>query len=451
MIYSFTRVVDIVVVIIITIASTNAQAQQFDPYQLNGGLVAAVAGKDYVLIASDTRLTDGGYGIKSRNYLSGRIWSAHSSSTTTVIPSTHLSDNKDGDSDNRVEDKNVGGSGGNDAYSKVITTPFKTTLRLRPTSSLWDLDGSLIVPSSADDIASAYSSSDITTLTSIVQKGLIDLGMIKSNRIQSNTLPIMIGSAGCASDCEALKRRMRLELDALLSCTSSSSTNDNHNSRIEVQSVANLLQQILYGRRTFPFYSFCVVAGIDTRSILRGKGGSGRRGVGAVYVYDAIGSYERVAVACAGTGRELLQPILDRLFSFSSSQRKPIPRRRQIHTTLLNDDSEAETELDKMEEEEVDLGESQSTIPAEKQRIGTAGSLRPPVVTHVNCSWEEAVQNVAHAYMSVAEREISVGDELVICVVAVAGDNTAPTSSKVVGSSSGQNEINVFRYPLKKH
>ena len=443
MIYSFTRVVDIVVVII-TIASTNAQAQQFDPYQLNGGLVAAVAGKDYVLIASDTRLTDGGYGIKSRNYLSGRIWSAHSSSTTTVIPSTHPSENKDGDrdNDNRIEEENVDGSGGNDAYSKAITTPFRTTLRLKPTSNLWDLDGSLIVPSS-DDVESDASSLYTTILPSIVQKDFKDLDMIKSNRIQSNTLPIMIGSAGCASDCEALKRRMRLELDALLSCTSSSSTNDNHNSRIEVQSVANLLQQILYGRRTFPFYSFCVVAGIDIRR--------GRAGVGAVYVYDAIGSYERVAVACAGTGRELLQPVLDRLFSFSSSQRQPIPRRRQIPTTLLNDDSEAETELDKMEEEEVDLRQSQSTIPAEEQRIGTAGSLRPPVVTHVNCSWEEAVQNVAHAYMSVAEREISVGDELVICVVAVAGDNTAPTSSNVVGSSSGQNEVNVFRYPLKKH
>jgi 20S proteasome alpha/beta subunit len=443
MIYSFTRVVDIVVVII-TIASTNAQAQQFDPYQLNGGLVAAVAGKDYVLIASDTRLTDGGYGIKSRNYLSGRIWSAHSSSTTTVIPSTHPSENKDGDrdNDNRIEEENVDGSGGNDAYSKAITTPFRTTLRLKPTSNLWDLDGSLIVPSS-DDVESDASSLYTTILPSIVQKDFKDLDMIKSNRIQSNTLPIMIGSAGCASDCEALKRRMRLELDALLSCTSSSSTNDNHNSRIEVQSVANLLQQILYGRRTFPFYSFCVVAGIDIRR--------GRAGVGAVYVYDAIGSYERVAVACAGTGRELLQPVLDRLFSSSSSQRQSIPRRRQIHTSILNDVLETETELNRVEEEEVDLRQSQSTIPAEEQRIGTAGSLRPPVVTHVNCPWEEAVQNVAHAYMSVAEREISVGDELVICVVAVAGDNTAPTSSNVVGSSSGQNEVNVFRYPLKKH
>ena len=63
---------------------TKLIAQKFDPYQLNGGLITAVAGKDYVLIASDTRLTDGGYGINSRRYLSGRIWSASSSSSLSV-------------------------------------------------------------------------------------------------------------------------------------------------------------------------------------------------------------------------------------------------------------------------------------------------------------------------------------------------------------------------------
>ncbi|EED90058.1 26S proteasome subunit beta type 1-like protein, partial [Thalassiosira pseudonana CCMP1335] len=215
---------------------------KFDPYQLNGGLVAAVAGKDYVIIASDTRLTDGGYGINSR--------------------------------------RNI--------------------------------------------------------------------------QLQQTNLPVMIGSAGCASDCESLKRRVRLELDSL-ECNFPSG-------KMGVQSVANLLQQVLYGRRGFPFYSFCVVAGIDRDE----QTGDSKCGMGAVYVYDAIGSFERVAVGSAGTGRELLQPILDRMGSIKQNN------------NVIQD--------------------------------GLA-----------QCTWEEAVNNVARAYQSVAEREISVGDEVVICVVKASG------------------------------
>lgn len=34
-------------------------------------------------------------------------------------------------------------------------------------------------------------------------------------------------------------------------------------------------------------------------------------GRGAVYTYDAIGSYERVGYGCQGSGKELMQPVLD--------------------------------------------------------------------------------------------------------------------------------------------
>ena len=40
---------------------------RFNPYKDNGGSTAAIAGDDFVIIASDTRLTNGGYGIVSRN------------------------------------------------------------------------------------------------------------------------------------------------------------------------------------------------------------------------------------------------------------------------------------------------------------------------------------------------------------------------------------------------
>jgi len=333
-----------------------ATAQKFDPYQLNGGLVAAVAGKDFVLIASDTRLTDGGYGINSRRYLSGRIWLA-SPSIECATPT--------------------------DSSMFPCSSPsLSKTLARKKVPAKWESDGSLVMPSGVD-----------FDLPKIMHTGLA----------RTANLPIMIGSAGCAADCESLKRRVRLEMDAL--------EHSFPTRAMGVRSVANLLQQILYGRRGFPFYSFCVVAGIDQQD-----NRDGCCDPGVVYVYDAIGSYERVAVASAGTGRELLQPILDRLFS-----------------------GPPKTTLDKQATDKHDVIIDSMAVPAGNQRVGVAGCLRPPVQTTVNCSWEEAVENIAQAYLSVAEREISVGDEIVICVVhapKLKGDNTV---------------CDMFRYPLKKH
>lgn len=48
-------------------APSEPREHRFNPYRENGGTVAAIAGDDFVIIASDTRLTNGGYGIMSRN------------------------------------------------------------------------------------------------------------------------------------------------------------------------------------------------------------------------------------------------------------------------------------------------------------------------------------------------------------------------------------------------
>ncbi|KAL3769854.1 hypothetical protein ACHAW5_000726 [Stephanodiscus triporus] len=369
-------------------SSSSSSSSSFDPYLLDGGLVTAVAGRDYALIASDTRLTDGGYGIRSRDHLGGRIWSAVSSSGCIV-------DGYDDDDDNE-----------------------RAIARRRD-----------FVPP-----------------------------------------PVLVGSAGCSADCESLRRRVRLELDALLSSSSTSSSSSSYYYNRHpggggggVRSVANLLQQVLYGRRSFPYYSFCVVAGLDRarRGLGRGRGRGGGGGEeGAAYVYDAIGSYERVAVACAGTGRELLQPILDRSFSppsrpFRGGRSPPnSPRRRDGTKTTTQEEEEAAeaaaaTGDDFDEVDDVGGGGGRvsaratttttADVPASRQRAGVAGGLVSPVRTTVDCPWEDAVNVIARAYASVAEREISVGDEVVICVILT--NDAARSKGRVsVGGGDGDED-----------
>jgi hypothetical protein len=54
-------------------------------------------------------------------------------------------------------------------------------------------------------------------------------------------------------------------------------------------------------------------------------------------------------------------------------------------------------------------------VEASKQRVGLR--LDPPVETYVMCDEKEAVGRLIRAYRSVAEREISIGDNVVLCII----------------------------------
>jgi hypothetical protein len=92
-------------------------------------------------------------------------------------------------------------------------------------------------------------------------------------------------------------------------------------------------------------------------------------------------------------------------------------------------------------------------VSASMQRSGVAGGLRSPVKTIVDCTWEDARDKVARAYASVAEREISVGDEVVICIVrkSRSADVWKERSVNENDDSSGDTVMEVFNYPLKRH
>jgi len=72
-----------------------------------------------------------------------------------------------------------------------------------------------------------------------------------------------------------------------------------HGTELSTPSIAQMLSNTLYGRRFFPFYTFNIVAGLD------------EEGKGAVYGYDAVGSYQRSVYIAEGSATSLLQPVLD--------------------------------------------------------------------------------------------------------------------------------------------
>jgi len=347
--------------VVFFIAPSSSAANDFDPYSMNGGLVSAVAGKDFVVVASDTRLTDG-YEILTRKHLQSRLWVA---------------------------------SGGTHHHSSLVSNDGSVVIPTEERSSCSNTN-----PSSTDGTSRTINS--ISPPPSIGQS------------------PTLIASAGCSSDCEALKRQIRSEIDSHVHWNYGTQT-------LTPTGVANLLGQTLYSRRGFPFYSFCIVAGLDD-------------GGGVVHVYDAIGSHERVAVACAGTGKEMLQPILDRMFaSISTTTRRSNRGGPREDEVMILENSE-EHGLPK-------LVRDGKAVHATKQRVGL--KLQPPVKTFVNCSAEEAVALLVRGYRSVAEREIAVGDDVVLCVIRKGQDKESRLTNG--DEKDGPSTMEVFYYPLKKH
>ncbi|KAH9820259.1 nucleophile aminohydrolase [Melampsora americana] len=84
-----------------------------------------------------------------------------------------------------------------------------------------------------------------------------------------------------------------------------------HSSMPSLQSIARLIQTMLYGRRFFPYYAYVILAGID------------RDGTGAVYSFDPVGSYERESCRAAGAAQSLVQPFLDNQVGGKNMVRDP--------------------------------------------------------------------------------------------------------------------------------
>jgi 20S proteasome subunit beta 6 len=116
------------------------------------------------------------------------------------------------------------------------------------------------------------------------------------SRDQTKLFPLteqtVLAAAGCRTDMITLHRMLGAKF-----------TQYEHSNakKMSTQSAAQLLSVTLYYRRFFPYYAFCMLAGID------------EFGKGAVYGYDAVGSFKRDDYGVMGSGQNFLMPILDNL------------------------------------------------------------------------------------------------------------------------------------------
>jgi 20S proteasome subunit beta 6 len=280
-------------------------SSSFDPYEMNGGLIAGIAGADYVILAADTRLSRG-MEILQRHHTASRLWS--------VLPS-------------------------------AVASQMQDVLQRHATTQ-----------------AHAAARQEIAT-TAEPHEETIDLPVCP---LTATTHPVWIGSAGCSTDCEALKRLCQSQVRQALA-TGEVAASSSHLPR----SMAVWLSQTLYGRRRMPYYAFCVLAGCTAQ------------GGGHVYGYDAIGSYERLAVAVEGQGRNILQAILD----------------RSLHSAVTP---------------RVATTDSDSNLVA---RV-------VPTPVQVTETAEEATALLIAAFRAVAHRDVAVGDSVVLlCWQVDAADN----------------------------
>lgn len=114
----------------------------------------------------------------------------------------------------------------------------------------------------------------------------------KKKNLFSNS-SILLSSYGSNSDFIELKKKLILYISKF--------NLDNKNQSIFLNGFVNVLSLMLYSRRSFPYYCFCLVGGIN------------KEGQGELYRYDPLGSFEKTNKACLGENEEIFQPFLDSL------------------------------------------------------------------------------------------------------------------------------------------
>jgi 20S proteasome subunit beta 6 len=134
----------------------------------------------------------------------------------------------------------------------------------------------------------------------------------------------VVATGGCHTDVFSLHKVLGVRIDTY---------RHDHDADMSCTAVAQMLGNTLYYRRFFPYSAFnvrargraarpawararalkdnaapCVLA--SPPQVVAGLDSAGK---GAVFTYDAVGSFERVEYAAQGSGQKLIIPLLDNL------------------------------------------------------------------------------------------------------------------------------------------
>jgi 20S proteasome subunit beta 6 len=148
--------------------------------------------------------------------------------------------------------------------------------------SAYDNNGGTVVAVAVGDRVVVAGDTRISTSYSIVSR--------KTSKLCVLTPKVVLATSGMLVDAQVLQKTLQAHVANYL---------HKQGQLPSLEACARLLSNILYSRRFFPYYTFNLLAGIDST------------GKGAVYGYDAIGSFDRLAYGAQGTGIELLVPVLD--------------------------------------------------------------------------------------------------------------------------------------------
>eukprot|EP00056_Hartaetosiga_gracilis_P018099 m.9668 g.9668 ORF g.9668 m.9668 type:complete len:215 (+) comp6390_c0_seq1:133-777(+) len=107
----------------------------------------------------------------------------------------------------------------------------------------------------------------------------------------------VLGCAGFHGDVLTLIKRIELRMK---------NYKFTHKKTMSTPATAQMLATMLYGKRFFPYYTYNILAGLDSE------------GRGCVFSFDPVGSYERETFRAAGTASSLLQPLLDNQIGFKN-------------------------------------------------------------------------------------------------------------------------------------